>query len=179
MISPGNPNEQRVQPVDTPRQTATKAKIAIGSGIAAAVALAIAVIAPFEGKVNDPHWDRFAKIHDVCYGETRVEMRHYSDIECLDMLNNAVGRDFAPKVFACVPALRQRPNQAAAAISLSYNIGTAGFCKSTAARLMNAGDWPGGCRAIARFNRAGGKVVRGLVNRRAAEVALCLRGITR
>lgn len=166
-----------IQPMDNPRPPISKGKAAAaGGGIAAIVALAISVIAPFEGKSNDPYLD-IVKIRTVCYGQTRVDMRRYSDAECTDMLGSAIARDYAPQVFACVPALRQRPNQAAAAISLSYNIGTAGFCRSTAARLMNSGDWPGGCRAIGRYVRAGGRVIKGLVNRRAAEVALCLKGL--
>ncbi|MGO7244698.1 glycoside hydrolase family protein [Rhizobium ruizarguesonis] len=32
------------------------------------------------------------------------------------------------------------------------------------------------CQAMTLFNRAGGRVVQGLVNRRAAELKLCLKG---
>lgn len=164
------------RPRDTPAETERKAKVATGSAVAAAIAASLALIMPWEGKRNDPYLD-IVKVRTVCYGETRVEMRTYSDAECKAMLSRAVERDFAPEVFRCVPALRMRPNQAAAAISLSYNIGTAGFCRSTAARLMNRGEWAAGCQAIGRFNRAGGKVVQGLVNRRRGEVAICLRGL--
>jgi lysozyme len=158
-------------------ESANKAKIAIGSAIGGAIVLAVATIAPWEGKRNDPYLD-IVKVRTVCYGETRVPMRRYSDQECLAMLQKAVEQDYAPAVFKCVPSLKDpaRANQAAASISLAYNIGTSGFCKSTAARLMNAGDWKGGCLAIARFNKAGGRVIQGLVNRRADEVRLCLKG---
>jgi lysozyme len=160
-----------------PHKSSTKGAVA-GSAVAAAIAIAISIIAPFEGKHNDPYYD-IVRVRTVCYGETRVPMRRYSDTECSEMLRAAVARDFAPAVFACVPGLRSRPGQAAASISLAYNIGTAGFCRSTVARKMKAGDWVGGCHAIALYNRAGGKVVRGLTNRRAAEVALCLKGVNR
>lgn len=155
------------------RQTLTKGK-AVG-GAAAAVALATAaIIAPWEGKRNDPYLD-IVKVPTVCYGETRVQMRRYSDAECMDMLQKAVARDYAPQVFRCVPMLRDRPYPAAAAISLSYNIGVKAFCNSTAAKLFNAGNVAGGCQAMTRFNRAGGRVVQGLVNRRAAEYRICMR----
>lgn len=166
-----------ILPMDNPRPPMTgKQKVAAGGGIAAAVALAVSIIAPWEGKKNDPYLD-IVKVQTVCYGQTRVEMRHYTDAECKDMLAKAVGNDFAPKVIACVPGLADRPNQAAAAISLSYNIGTGAFCKSSAARLMNAGDWKRGCQAMGRFIFAGGKPVKGLVNRRNSEIALCMKGL--
>lgn len=165
------PNPNTIQPMDRPGVSKGKA---IG-GAAAAIALTTtALIAPWEGKRNDPYLD-IVKVPTVCYGETRVQMRRYTDAECMAMLQKAVGQDFAPEVFKCVPMLRDRPYPAAAAISLSYNIGTRGFCKSTAARLFNAGDVAGGCQAMTRFNRAGGKVVKGLVNRRTAEYRLCMR----
>lgn len=167
---PQSPNN--IEPMATP---AGKGK-AIG-GAAAAIALATtALIAPWEGKRNDPYLD-IVKVPTVCYGETRVQMRRYSDHECMEMLQKAVAQDFAPKVYECAPVLWNRPYQAAAAISLTYNIGPAAFCKSTAARLFNAGDLRGGCKALTRFDKAGGKTVRGLTNRRAAEYRLCMTGL--
>lgn len=58
-------------------------------------------------------------------------------------------------------------------ISLTYNIGVGAFCGSTLVRLLNAGDYAGACAQISRWNRAGGRVVQGLVNRRAKERAMC------
>lgn len=58
-------------------------------------------------------------------------------------------------------------------VSLAYNIGTGAFCKSTVVKLVNAYDYVGACVAIERFNKAGGKVLKGLVKRRAAERAMC------
>lgn len=57
--------------------------------------------------------------------------------------------------------------------SLAYNIGPTAFCNSTAVKRLNAGDYAGACVAIEKFNKAGGKVLRGLVKRRAAERAMC------
>jgi lysozyme len=85
----------------------------------------------------------------------------------------------AEPVLRCVPALARpdRENQLIASVSLAYNIGTAGFCRSTAARRFNAGDWAGGCDAFLLWNKAGGRVVRGLQLRRERERALCLKGL--
>jgi GH24 family phage-related lysozyme (muramidase) len=57
------------------------------------------------------------------------------------------------------------------------NVGIAGAGKSTATRRLNAGDIAGGCQALTWWNKAGGRVVRGLVNRRAEEFALCMDGL--
>lgn len=58
-------------------------------------------------------------------------------------------------------------------ISLSYNIGGGAFCGSTLVRKLNASDYVGACEEILRWNKAGGKVLRGLVIRREAEYRQC------
>lgn len=58
-------------------------------------------------------------------------------------------------------------------VSLAYNIGPGAFCGSTLVRKLNAGDYPGACAEISRWNRAGGRVVDGLTNRRERERAQC------
>lgn len=58
-------------------------------------------------------------------------------------------------------------------VSLAYNIGTGAFCGSTLVRKLNAGDYAGACAEISRWNKSGGRVVQGLVNRRAQERAQC------
>lgn len=64
----------------------------------------------------------------------------------------------------------------AAFTSLTWNIGIGGVCRSTALRRLNDGDLRGACEALTWWNRAGGRVIRGLVNRRADEQTLCLAG---
>lgn len=61
------------------------------------------------------------------------------------------------------------PSQLGAMISLAYNIGIAAFKKSTLLRRFNAGDVHGAQAEFAKWNRAGGRVMRGLSRRRAAE----------
>lgn len=81
---------------------------------------------------------------------------------------------FVAPVLKAAPRLKGHPYQLAASISLAYNIGAANFAGSTVARRFRAGDWAGACTAFARWNRANSKVVAGLVNRRTAEMKLCL-----
>lgn len=149
--------------------------------IAIAVTAAAAVATPFiggwEGLSRDPYKDMLANgIFTVCYGETRVEMRRYTDAECLAMLNKAVA-EFANQVLQCTPRLQYHPYQLAAATSLAYNIGVGAYCRSTVDRLFDAGDLKGACDQFARWRMAGGVVVQGLVNRRKAEAELCRTGL--
>lgn len=61
-----------------------------------------------------------------------------------------------------------------AMISLAYNVGTGAFCGSTLVRKVNAGDYAGACTEILRWDRAGGRVLRGLTIRRRAEYQQCI-----
>jgi lysozyme len=60
-----------------------------------------------------------------------------------------------------------------ASTSLAYNIGTTAFCNSTVVKRFNAGDYAGGCAAFSMWDKANGRVVPGLANRRARERAMC------
>jgi len=154
---------------------ASKAQKITGGGIATALLLAVPLVAKWEGKRNDPYRD-IVGVQTVCYGETRVEMRRYSDTECRAMLEKAV-EGFAEPVARCTPRIADRPYQLAAASSLAYNIGVGAYCKSTTDRRFDAGDLEGGCAALKFWNKAGGKFVQGLANRRAEEYRLCMTGL--
>jgi lysozyme len=67
--------------------------------------------------------------------------------------------------------------QHSAMVSLAYNIGTGGFAKSSVARLHNQGKYAEAAQAFALWNRGGGRVLPGLVARRAEEAALYLKGV--
>ena len=59
-------------------------------------------------------------------------------------------------------------------VSWAYNVGSGAACSSTLVRKLNAGDYVGACNELPRWNQAGGRVLPGLVKRRAQERALCL-----
>ena len=67
-------------------------------------------------------------------------------------------------------------NQYDALVSLCYNIGPGqdGFKGSTAVKRLNNLDYSGASEALTWWNKDDGKVVKGLVNRRAAEKELFL-----
>lgn len=156
-----------------PMGAGRKKLVAVAGGGAAA--LLISIVGTFEGKRNDPYKD-IVGVATVCYGETRVEMRRYSDAECSDMLAKGLA-DFAEPVLARNPELKGRDTQLAAATSLAYNIGAANYRKSSVARKFSAGDWRGACDAFLSWRFAGGREVPGLLRRRQAERALCLQGV--
>lgn len=170
---PNNP--QRIEPMEP--EPNGKAKLGKVVGGASVAALLIATVAQFEGKRNDPHWDRFAKIYDVCYGETSVAMRHYSDAECDELLADRLADDFAAPVVAANPELRGHPSQIVATSSLAYNIGIPAYRRSTVSREFRAGHWRAACDAFLRWSYAGGRQVKGLLRRRQQERDICLRGL--
>lgn len=141
-------------------------------------------VAKWEGKENRAYLDRIASppVWTICYGETRgVAAGDYrTDAECAAMLRvglleyrAALHRYFSPVTkLARLPATRD-----AAYVSLAWNVGIAGAGRSTATRRLNAGDIAGGCTALTWWNKAGQRVVRGLVNRRAGDYALCMVGL--
>lgn len=59
-------------------------------------------------------------------------------------------------------------------VSLSYNIGSNAFCKSTLVKMLNSGDYIDACNQILRWDKFKGETVRGLSIRRKKEHALCI-----
>jgi len=74
---------------------------------------------------------------------------------------------------ACGPAPTS-DNQFGAMVSLAYNIGIGNFRASSVLRFHRAGDHIDAGHAFASWNKAGGRVLAGLVTRRAAEAKLYL-----
>ena len=113
----------------------------------------------------------------VCYGSTRGVKKgdRYSIEDCKRMLTMELP-EYAEPVEQClkVPVTDER---LIALVSLSYNVGPAAVCKSTAVRLINEGRTREGCDAFLLWNRAAGVVWRGLTRRREAERELCLKGV--
>ena len=145
--------------------------------IAAAILLAAPLTASFEGLRTKPYHDPGDGRLTVCYGETERTMRTYTADECKMLLRSREASDYAPKVWGCVPQIITRREAFAASVDAAYNAGVAAFCRSPMARKFNAGDWAGGCAAFQNWRvTGGGRVLPGLVRRRAAEARLCAKG---
>lgn len=146
---------------------------------ALALTLATAIAIPAEGLRRVAYQDP-PGIWTICYGTTNgvkkgdirtlQECRAYLDRDMNDAINT---------VERCQPGL---PVNALAAFSDAvYNLGPTIACdpsRSTAARLLKAGDIKGACNQLLRWNKArvaGVQVVLpGLTKRRERERALCL-----
>lgn len=153
-----------------------------GKRVGAAVALAAAIAIPAEGLRQWAYYDP-PGILTVCYGSTTNVQKgvKYSLDECKARLD----ADMLAAVQAvdrCAPGL---PVPVLAAFGDAvYNIGPTVACdtsRSTAARLLKAGDLRGACDQLPRWNKArvAGAMVElpGLTKRRAKERELCLEGL--
>lgn len=65
-------------------------------------------------------------------------------------------------------------NQLGALVSFAYNLGSGALAKSTLLKKHLAADYAGAAKEFARWTKGGGKVLPGLVKRRAAEATLYL-----
>jgi lysozyme len=149
-----------------------KKKLA-GVAAAGAMAIAAALIPSLEGVEYKPYRD-VVGVLTVCYGHTGADIipgKTYSEAECKAMLNKDL-IPFARSVDRSVkvPASEY---QKAALISFSYNVGVKAFESSTLLKKLNAGDSAGACDEMRRWNKAGGKVWKGLINRREVEREIC------
>lgn len=70
------------------------------------------------------------------------------------------------------PILAAHPRRLAAITSFVFNLGAGRYRASTLRRRVDAADWDGACDELGKWVRGGGRVLPGLVKRRAAEVAL-------
>jgi lysozyme len=95
-----------------------------------------------------------------------------TDAEALDRLMSHLESD--ARALDRVVTFPIQAHERDALISLSYNIGRTAFARSTLLRLLNAGDKASAADQFLRWNRAGGRVVLGLVKRRTAERNLFL-----
>lgn len=77
---------------------------------------------------------------------------------------------YAGEVAAAIGAASTSEAQFDALVSFHYNTGA--ISRATLTRKHCAGDYAGAAREFARWNKAGGRVLKGLSNRRAAEAEL-------
>ena len=148
---------------------------------ATALAIATALAVPAEGLRQYAYYDP-PGILTVCYGSTTdvVKGRKYSLDECKQRLDTDM-MEAVNTVERCVPYLPV--HQLAAWSDAVYNLGPTIVCnkqRSTAARLLAAGQLEAACNQLPRWDKAriAGQMVSlpGLTKRRAAEQRLCLTG---
>jgi lysozyme len=161
-----------------------KAALAAGMGV---VALATTyLIQPWEGRELKAYKD-IVGVWTICDGETLGVKPGMTatNADCDAMTAKRVENDFYKPLTKCIKGYTALPvSLQASFLSSAYNVGVGAICRSTAARRAEAGNHKGACEAITRFNRARGKVIRGLKLRREygdanrmGELELCLEGL--
>lgn len=127
-----------------------------------------------------------AGVPTIGYGATRLANRavrmgdKITQQEADQMLLHEVENLFAPGVFELLPiAKKWRGEQVAAIVSFSYNIGLGALEDSTLRRRLLDGEEAAKVvsEELPRWNKANGKVLQGLVNRRKDEVSLFVGSI--
>jgi len=155
-------------------------------GLAAApVALVMALLAALqddasEGRRYVPYKDSVG-VWTVCAGITGpavIRGKRYTPDECT-ALETAYVQKMLAHMGQCVRGEFQF-HEVKAWGHFAYNIGTPAFCRSTAAKRLNAGERKAACAEISKWVYAGGKDCRiranncyGIVSRRAWERATC------
>lgn len=151
---------------------------AVTCASAACLAMAVPAVKAYEGywptvKVDTigtgrPCTGGYGETEGVKCGETHSE-KYWSD-----RLQIRLADEYDRQIGQCIHI--ELPDGARAAmISAAYNAGASAVCRSPMVAKMNAGDIRGGCNALANwYIRAQGRVVQGLINRRAKERKLCL-----
>jgi lysozyme len=146
-------------------------------GAAAVTAALAGFVAHWEGTEFTPYRD-VGGVWTVCEGVTGpavIPGRVYSRQECRGLLSGALLKH-ATGLAACINVVPPQKTMSAL-VSWTYNVGIGAACNSTLVKLLNAGQFEEACRQLPRWNRVNGQPVRGLTNRRAAEMAWCLEGL--
>lgn len=147
----------------------------LGVGLGTALALSGSfLITPSEGLVNKTYIDPVG-ILTVCWGNTgkeAVKGKVYTDEQCLDQLaEDLKEHDKQMMSYVYVP---MTDFQHAAILSFTYNVGVGSFKSSTLLKKLNVKDYTGACNELPKWNKASGRVLKGLVTRREAEKQICL-----
>lgn len=151
---------------------ATPSRKLIATVGATAAVILMTLVPKHEGTIYRGYIDPVG-IVTACTGHTRTaEMRKYSPEECAklleeDLITHAVG------VLKCTPVLKDQPYPLAATVSFAFNVGVSAYCKSTMAYKFKHGDLAGACAELSRWIKGGGRVLPGLVTRRAEERDIC------
>lgn len=170
----------RIEPMEGVgnRPSAGKGALVALLGVTAAAGLLVTV--PEDEGTRYTAYRDIVGVWTICQGDTKNVAPGMVETKegCQRRLEQQLLAHAKP-VMACTPRLREegRDYQRWAAVSLAYNIGTGAYCRSSVDRAFDAGQWRTGCDAFLKWNKAGGREIRGLTLRRQRERAICLKGI--
>lgn len=137
---------------------------------------AVDLIKTFEGFASTAYYDAAGKL-TIGYGHLIKAGEDFNFIDKAQaeklLINDMAVAENAVNSYAKVPI---SANQKDALVSFVFNLGSGNFANSTLLKKLNAGDYAGAANEFDRWVYAGGKVIPGLVERRAKEKALFLKG---
>lgn len=144
-----------------------------------ALAIAAGLCRRFEGLRLKPYLCP-AGVPTIGYGSTRyadgravtLKDMPITIAEADELLMATLRRDYLPGVLRLSPSLADKPQVLGAIVDFAYNLGVAKYGGSTLRKRINTGDMAGARAELAKWVRGGGKVLPGLVARRASEAAL-------
>lgn len=141
-------------------------------------ALAIKVAGPWEGRYLKAYLDTLPTkpVWTICDGDTtNVRPNQVETPEgCDKRFAQKMEKNYRPALVKCIQKWDDHPlSWRGMMLTLSWNIGTAKTCNSTAAAIVNSAvtvgvppNYVSSCNAATAFNKAGGRTYIGLVNRR-------------
>jgi len=147
------------------------------------------LVNPWEGEVLKAYLDRVADppVWTICAGDTQNVKPGMVETPkgCKDRLERRMTKEFRPALTACISDFNGKPISWRAMMdSLAWNIGARAACNSRAAAFGRQNKFHESCLAATAFNKAGGRVVIGLVKRREngdaqriGEAELCVSGL--
>ena len=135
----------------------------------AALELALRLIRTFEGCRLKAYQD-IVGVWTICFGSTKGvgPGQVKSQTQC-DLLLASEAGGFMLRVLQLCPELAADPHRLAAVTSFAYNLGLGAFKASTLRRKCRAKNWVAAAAEFQKWNKAGGRPVRGLTIRRALE----------
>jgi len=145
----------------------------VKSGVREIGAAGLALIKQFEGLRLTAYLCP-ARVWTIGYGSTGPHVKSgmtISEADAEKLLRDDLDR-FEASVAKSAPNATQ--NQFDAMVSLAFNIGTAGFERSSVLKRLLEGNLRGAADAFLMWNKAGGQVLAGLTRRREAERKLFL-----
>lgn len=146
-------------------------------GAASALAVTGGWLVMHEGTVLGTYVDPVG-IVTACHGRVRPEFElgmTFTERECDQMLLEDLLEHDRQLMSVVQVNLTQGEHQAY--LSFHYNVGHGSFRNSTLLQLLNEGQRVEACKQLPRWVYARGVQLPGLVNRRADEMAMCLRDL--
>ena len=146
------------------------------SAVIKALDVAVQLCKTFEGFRAAPYLCP-AGVATIGYGNTfyedgskvTLQDKPITQAEAELMLVRSLSTQYLPAVLKASPTLINNSNALGAVLSFTYNLGVSRYRASTLRKRLDVLDMGGAKEEIVKWTRCGGKVLQGLVKRRAAE----------